>query len=522
MLSVGVRAERTRPRWRYLDLQAFVRLPDGHLGGQQSSGERMRLLDLLCGPDLPEPESPRLPIASVKQANMVINCLSDAHHCVNTSIAVLKLFGYPADGQLGEAGRRLREPITDQLNVDVYLTSDPEVRTPSRLFDLVVLVDVKPVLSPADGTVTCLDSLTPEQLASYLLSPDSNASRSTFPDLRLTVRLSPVSREFLDDNSKVERQTQYPSIYCYSEPWFGFGDCFVRERGKTSRRLVLPSTWYSSLQQSLEFHKLAGMQVRVYLELSPPALPSILFQPSFSDIRQPAKSTYQVHGPPLPVCIGHRYFDILHWICSFNLLPNEFQITNPDQTHALSGRTVLTLAYRIRSKTTLNSILTDITKSPRTTSQMCDSSTSSSIPSGEQCTLYFLPTSQVVTLCWTPFVQSDLATDKCTASLFANSFKLTLSSLCFRTLWSVHLAMEERLRTQSEAHTVGDNSQSTAVTVEDLRVEYGLLKALEHSLQLLRLKKPQCDEMEKGSDVAKLLSAFCTIRNSIASSWLFS
>ncbi|KAF6777785.1 hypothetical protein AHF37_03042 [Paragonimus kellicotti] len=330
---------------------------NGHLGGQQSSGERMRLLDLLCGPDLPEPEPPRSPIVSLKQADMIVNCLSDAHHHVNTSMAVLRLFGYPADGQPCEAGHRLREPIKDRLNVDVYLTSDPEVRTPPCLFGLVVLVDVKLVSPPVDETVTCLDSLTPEQLASYLLSPDSNASRSTFPDLRLTVRLSPVSH---------------------------------------------------------------------------------------------------------------------------------------------------------------------ITKSHLTTSQMRDSHNSSSIPSGQQSNLYFLPTSQVVTLCWTPFVQSDLAGDKYATGLFANSFKVTLSSSCFRTLWSVHLAMEERLRTQSGAHMVDDNSQSTTVTVEDLRVEYGLLKALEHSLQSLRLKKPQCDESEKQSAVANLLSAFCTVRNSIASSWLFS
>ncbi|KAA3680803.1 uncharacterized protein DEA37_0003507 [Paragonimus westermani] len=519
MLSVGVKAERAMPRWRYLDLQAFVRLSDGHLGGQQSSGERMRLLDLLCGPDLPEPESLRLPIANLKQTDMIVNCLSDAHHRMNTSVAFLRLLGYPADGQPGEAGHRFREPIKDQLTVDVYLTSNPRVQTSSCLFDLIVLVDVKLASPPVHGTVACLDSLTPEQLASYLLSPDRNALRSTFPDLRLTVRLSPVSREFLDGDSKVGHETHHPSIYCYSEPWFGFGDCFVRERGKTSRRLVLPPTWYASLQQSLEFHKLAGMQVLVYLELSPPALPSILFQPNFSCIKLPTKPFYQVYGPPLPVRIGCRFFDVLHWICPFSLLPNEFQITNSDQTHALSDRTVLTLAYRIRSKTTLNSMLKDITKSHLTTSQMCDSSNFSSIPSGEHCAVCFLPTNQAVTLWWTPLVQSDLATDKCATSLFANAFKLTLSSSCFRTLWSVHLAIEERLRTQSGAHTVCDNSQSTAVTVEDLRVEYGLLKALEHSLQSLRLKKPQCEESEKRSDVANLLSAFCTVRNSIASSW---
>ncbi|KAF8571902.1 hypothetical protein P879_03238 [Paragonimus westermani] len=167
-------------------------------------------------------------------------------------------------------------------------------------------------------------------------------------------------------------------------------------------------------------------------------------------------------------------------------------------------------------------LLTDITKSHLITSQMCDSSNFSPIPSGEHCALCFLPTSQAVTICWTPLVQSDPVTDKCATSLLANAFKLTLSSSCFRTLWSIHLAIEERLRTQSGAHTVGDNSQSTAVTVEDLRVEYGLLKALEHSLQSLRLKKPQCEELEKRSDVANLLSAFCTIRNSIASSWSIS
>ncbi|KAF8568595.1 hypothetical protein P879_10555 [Paragonimus westermani] len=230
MLSVGVRTEPARPRWRYLDLQAFVRLPDGHLGGQQSSGERMRLLDLLCGPDLPEPESPRLPVTNLKQVDMIVNCLSGAHHRVNASMAFLRLFGYPAESQPGEVEHRLREPIRDRLTVDVYLTSNPGVQTSSCLFDLVVLVNVKLASPPAHGTVACLDSLTPEQLASYLLSPDSSASRSTFPDLRLTVRLSLVSREFLDGNSKVGHETHHPSIYCYSEPWFGFGDCFVRER----------------------------------------------------------------------------------------------------------------------------------------------------------------------------------------------------------------------------------------------------------------------------------------------------
>ncbi|GAA49899.1 hypothetical protein CLF_103757 [Clonorchis sinensis] len=209
------------PKWRYFDLRGFVRMSDGHLGGKLSTGEKIRLVDLLCGYETVKPQGNEC----LGSLNSTVNTLINTHCRLRAYRALLQLLGFlDVDGSSPKLPTGPETPLRRLVSVKMQtslVTNDPVSSIEDSPFELSVIVSLE-APPPAQmnnslAPTTPLQSFSAEELTSLLLHPESRTS-SFERELFLVMRLTPLTFSATENHLKQD-STGLP-IFTYSEPWF--------------------------------------------------------------------------------------------------------------------------------------------------------------------------------------------------------------------------------------------------------------------------------------------------------------
>ncbi|OON22217.1 hypothetical protein X801_01883, partial [Opisthorchis viverrini] len=466
------------PKWRYFDLRGFVRMSDGHLGGRLSTGEKIRLVDLLCGNETAEPQGN----GYLGSLNSTVNTLINVHCRLRAYRALLQLLGFlDVDDLSPKLSTGPEAPLRRLVSVKMQtslVTNAPVSSIEDSPFELsaIVSLEVPPAqmnnsLTPA----TPLQSLSAEELASLLLHPESRTS-SFERELFLVMRLTPLTFSAMENHLKQD-STGLP-IFTYSEPWFS--SCHQWTRVDTSkshvfrRQMILPSNWHTCIKSSKSPKLFDALRLDVSLELLPPSLPTSLFTADLcGQMKRPVENSCVINAPPLRTSIGDFHLDRILWLYPLDQIPRVRQKLGQESEYPSPSS--LTLAYSVDSLHPLKSLFSDICKScPHASlvslskydsNGLSDKEVESAIHLNEQLISYFVPTEQCVVFSWR-YVTSH-GPERPTKL----SIELSVSAKCSYTLWLVHESLQRRL--QPSVTKVRDPSLPS---VEVLRQEYSVLK----------------------------------------------
>ncbi|KER24904.1 hypothetical protein T265_07528 [Opisthorchis viverrini] len=500
------------PKWRYFDLRGFVRMSDGHLGGRLSTGEKIRLVDLLCGNETAEPQGN----GYLGSLNSTVNTLINVHCRLRAYRALLQLLGFlDVDDLSPKLSTGPEAPLRRLVSVKMQtslVTNAPVSSIEDSPFELSAIVSLEAPPAQMNNSLTPatpLQSLSAEELASLLLHPESRTS-SFERELFLVMRLTPLTFSAMENHLKQD-STGLP-IFTYSEPWFS--SCHQWTRVDTSkshvfrRQMILPSNWHTCIKSSKSPKLFDALRLDVSLELLPPSLPTSLFTADLcGQMKRPVENSCVINAPPLRTSIGDFHLDRILWLYPLDQIPRVRQKLGQESEYPSPSS--LTLAYSVDSLHPLKSLFSDICKScPHASlvslskydsNGLSDKEVESAIHLNEQLISYFVPTEQCVVFSWR-YVTSH-GPERPTKL----SIELSVSAKCSYTLWLVHESLQRRL--QPSVTKVRDPSLPS---VEVLRQEYSVLKSMEDSLKQRSYSLNDVDNLKK---FRTLLQVFSTVRN---------
>ncbi|KAG5447972.1 hypothetical protein CSKR_114350 [Clonorchis sinensis] len=504
------------PKWRYFDLRGFVRMSDGHLGGKLSTGEKIRLVDLLCGYETVKPQGNEC----LGSLNSTVNTLINTHWRLRAYRALLQLLGFlDVDGSSPKLPTGPETPLRRLVSVKMQtslVTNDPVSSIEDSPFELSVIVSLE-APPPAQmnnslAPTTPLQSFSAEELTSLLLHPESRTS-SFERELFLVMRLTPLTFSATENHLKQD-STGLP-IFTYSEPWFSSCHQWTRVDNSNShvfrRRVILPSNWYACIKSSKNPKVFDVLRLDVSIELLPPSLPTSLFIADlYGQMKRPVENSCAINAPPLRTSIGDFHLDRILWLYPLDQIPRVTQKLGQESEYP--SPTSLTLAYSLDSLHPLKSLFSDICKSSLHASlvslskydsnSLTDKEVESALQLNEQLISYFVPTGQYVVFSWkyASSHQPDRPTEL--------SIELSVSAKCSNTLWLVHESLQRRLQL-----SVIKVPEPPLPSVEVLRQEYSILKSMEDSLKQRCYSSNDVDNLR---EFGTLLQVFSTVRNTAA------